>query len=453
MTEFRMPSLGADMEEGTILEWRVAPGAEVHKGDLVALVETEKSDLEIEVFESGVIGELLVPVGQTVAVGTPLATILPAGAPAVAAGPSDVSGRAATESVAKRPAQKAGPAVEHVTSPVVRHLAERLHVGADHLVGTGPGGRVTREDVEHAAHPAAEVVRRAPAASSSRPRVSPRARRMAAVGQAPAPSPVATPAPPPAAAPAPPVGDRNAAMRRAIGRAMARSKREIPHYYLSQPIELSEPLRWLEELNADRSVGERVLPAALLLRATALAAREVGSMNGLFLDEQFRAGDGVHLAVAISLRGGGLVAPAIHDADRKSLPDLMAALKDLVLRARAGRLSAVEVSEGTLTVTNLGDRGVAQVFPVITPPQVATVGFGRVMDQPWAVDGLLGVRPVVWASLAGDHRVSDGHDGARFLDALAAAAHDRTALAFEPLCSATNSVVDSDGSTTEGGAP
>jgi pyruvate dehydrogenase E2 component (dihydrolipoamide acetyltransferase) len=124
------------------------------------------------------------------------------------------------------------------------------------------------------------------------------------------------------------------------------------------------------------------------------------------------------VGVAISLRGGGLVAPAIHDADHCTLDELMAALRDLVQRARTGGLRGSEMSDPTITVTNLGDQGVDQVFGVIYPPQVALVGFGRVAPRPWAVDGLLGVRPVVRATLAADHRASDGHDGARFLAAI-----------------------------------
>jgi len=138
-------------------------------------------------------------------------------------------------------------------------------------------------------------------------------------------------------------------------------------------------------------------------------------MNGFWIDGAFRPGDGVHLGVAISLRGGGLIAPALHDTDKKSLDEIMAGVRDLVQRARAGRLRSSEMSDPTLTVTNLGERGVDLVHGVIYPPQVALVGFGAVRDRPWAADGMLGVRPIVVATLAADHRASDGHAGGRFL--------------------------------------
>jgi pyruvate dehydrogenase E2 component (dihydrolipoamide acetyltransferase) len=198
---------------------------------------------------------------------------------------------------------------------------------------------------------------------------------------------------------------------------MGRSKRDIPHYYLATTIDLSAALSWLADANASRPVTERVLTAALLLNATALAVHEVPVMNG-FWDDGFRPSAAVHPGVAISLRGGGLVAPAIHDADQLSLDSLMAALRDLVQRTRAGTLRSSEMSDPTITVTNLGDQGAEEVFGIIYPPQVALVGFGTIVERPWTAEGMLGVRPTVRATLAGDHRVSDGHDGARFLAAI-----------------------------------
>lgn len=207
-------------------------------------------------------------------------------------------------------------------------------------------------------------------------------------------------------------------MREAIGALMARSKREIPHYYLTQSIDLSTALAWLRETNASRGVETRILPAALLLKATALAIRAVPEVNGFYVDGAFRASDGVHLGVAVALRGGGLVAPALHDTDTLTLDQVMLGLKDLVARARAGRLRGSEMADPTLTVTNLGDQGVEAVHGVIYPPQVALVGFGKVVERPWAVDGMLAVHPVVTATLAADHRVTDGHRGGLFLAAI-----------------------------------
>jgi pyruvate dehydrogenase E2 component (dihydrolipoamide acetyltransferase) len=196
---------------------------------------------------------------------------------------------------------------------------------------------------------------------------------------------------------------------------MARSKREIPHYYLGADIELSAALGWLARENERRPVTERLLPVALLLKAVARAAREVPEVNGYFVDGAFRPSEAVHLGVAISLRRGGLVAPALHDVDRKALGDLMRELNDLVARTRSGGLRSSELTDATLTVTNLGDLGVGTVYGVIYPPQVALVGFGRVQERPWAVGGRIEARPVMSATLSGDHRVSDGIRGAQFL--------------------------------------
>ncbi|HXQ59731.1 MAG TPA: 2-oxo acid dehydrogenase subunit E2, partial [Acidimicrobiales bacterium] len=208
---------------------------------------------------------------------------------------------------------------------------------------------------------------------------------------------------------------RPAAMRRAIGALMARSKREIPHYYLSTTIDLTAAAAWLEQANIVRPVTARLVLPVLLLKATALAVGRVPEMNGFMIDDAFHPSEPVHIGVAVSLRTGGVIAPAIHDTGGLSLDELMTALKDLVGRARAGVLRSSEMSDPTITVTNLGDLGVEAVFGVIYPPQVALVGFGRVTEQPWAHDGMLGIRPCVTATLSADHRVSDGHRGARFL--------------------------------------
>jgi pyruvate dehydrogenase E2 component (dihydrolipoyllysine-residue acetyltransferase) len=199
---------------------------------------------------------------------------------------------------------------------------------------------------------------------------------------------------------------------------MARSKREIPHYYVGTQIDVSSALAWLQDANARRPVSERILPAAMLLRAVALTARAVPELNGFWTDGGFLPGQGIHLGVAVSLREGGLVAPAIHDADCLGLGELMASLRDLVQRARAGRLRSSEMSDPTITVTNLGDQGVEVVHGVIYPPQVALVGLGRIVERPWAEGGMIGARPVLTATLAADHRATDGHVGARFLATL-----------------------------------
>lgn len=208
-------------------------------------------------------------------------------------------------------------------------------------------------------------------------------------------------------------------MRQAIARLMARSKREIPHYYVSNTVDMGPALDWLRERNRSAEMSARMVPAALLLKAAALAAREVPELNGYWTGEHFVPAPAVHLGVAVSLRGGGLITPAIHDAAGLPAAELMGRLRDLVNRARAGRVRGSELTDATITVTNLGDQGVESVTGVIYPPQVALVGFGKITERPWAVRGLLGVRPVIATTLAADHRATDGYTGARFLNVLA----------------------------------
>ncbi|MFJ9846633.1 2-oxo acid dehydrogenase subunit E2 [Kitasatospora sp. NPDC101155] len=434
MAEFTMPALGADMNEGTLLEWLVGPGDQVARGDIVAVVDTAKAAIEVECFEAGTVERLLVEPGTTVPVGAAMAVI--------------VTEKPEPEPVPEpEPARAGGSGV----TPLVRHLAEDSGVDLAAVHGTGPGGRITRADIV-AAVPGNRTGKRrvaprrpTPGAqappSGARVRATPLARRVAAeagldlatvtgtgadgavrvsdvraaLGTA---SPPTPPAPSLESARTRTTSDRQQAMRRAVGDLMARSKQEIPHYYLSTTVDLSAAIDWLRARNRQLPVSERLVPAALLLKAAALAAREVPQLNGFWTDIGFVPAPVVHLGVAVALRGGGLVAPAIHDAAELSPAELMARLRDLVTRARAGRLRGSETSDPTMTVTSLGDQGVEAVFGVIYPPQVALVGLGKIVERPWAVDGMLGVRPVVTATLSADHRASDGATGARYLAVL-----------------------------------
>jgi len=379
-----MPSLGADMDAGTLVEWMVKPGDTVQRGQVVAVVETQKGAIEVEMWQSGTVDKLLVTPGTKVPVGTRLALIATKG---------EVS--ATPEPVAAEPAPAAavtpGPPVAHPephpagararVSPAARRRAEELKVDIGIVQPAEPGATISLADVERAA--AQLQVRPLEAA-------------------------------PPAAA----AGDWHAQMRKAIANAMSRSKREVPHYYLSTQIDVSRVSDWLIGENLKRPVASRLLPVVPLMKATALALREVPELNGVWLNGVFRQSSAVHLGMAIAMRGGGLVAPAIHDADRKTPDELMAALRDLVARVRGGRLRSSEMSDPTVTLTNLGEQGVEQVFGVIYPPQVAIVGIGKIVERACVKDGWIAARKVVVATLAADHRVSDGHRGGLFLAAL-----------------------------------
>ena len=380
-----MPSLGADMEAGTLLEWRIEPGDRVERGDIVALIDTDKAEIEIEIWQDGIVDRLDVSPGQTVPVGATLATLREEGeSAAAAAAPAPVRPPASEPRRTAALAEAVAPRVR--ASPFARRRARDLGVALAAVKGTRADGAVTSADVEAAAGMTGE-----PRGGTEQP--TPRAPGLTA--------------------------DRLAAMRRGIATAMARSKREIPHYYLETEIDLSRVLAWLEAENRRRSVSERLLHSILLLKAVARALATVPELNGYWLDGGFRPADGIHVGVGIAVRGGGLLAPAIVHVDRKDLDELMRDLRDLVGRARRAMLRSSEMTEATITVTSLGERGVEKVFGIIYPPQVALVGFGTITEKPWAEGGRIEARPVISATLSGDHRASDGHRGARFLAVIA----------------------------------
>jgi len=424
MSDYFMPSLGADMESGKIVEWLVKPGSTVKKGDVIAVVETHKGAFEIDVFQEGTITELCAKEGEELPVGALLARITaPGEKPAVPEKPTEATPEPKTappeaepapppvekmapleapspdeatspptekptprepEPSKAPPSPQPSPAGRAKVSPVARRRAGELRIDPETLEGTGIDGSVSLADVELAASKGA---------------------------------PAKAPSPDPA------LGKRRAGfdpdqMRQAIAAAMSKSKREIPHYYLSSTIDMTTSLGWLEAYNRERGPEERLLPAVLLLKATALALRDQPQFNGFWEEGRFRQADGFHVGWAIALRGGGLIAPAIRDIDTLSLASLMEALRDLVGRARAGGIKGSEMMDPTFTVTSLGDRGAEFVLGVIYPPQVAILGFGRVIQRPWVVDGEIAARPLLTASLAADHRASDGHAGGLFLSAI-----------------------------------
>lgn len=371
-----MPSLGADMAAGILMHWRVKPGDKVKRGDIIADVETDKGLIEVEVFENGVVNQLLVDPGKKLPVGTLLATIRGEGEPApkafgvvpapAAAQPPPKAG------VEAKPSIPAAPIARVRASPLARKIAQELGIDLTKVKGTGAGGVIEQADVLQAASVMKEQKPLAPVEK----------------------------------------------FRRAIAAAMSRSNREIPHYYLETEIAMTKALRWLSAQNTQRSLKERLLPAVLLLKAVAHALRDVPELNGYWIDNELQKKDAVHAGFAIALRQGGLIAPAIHDVHLKTLDELMAAIHDLVPRARSGRLRSSELTDATITVTNLGDLGVKTLFGVIYPPQVALVGFGKIVDQPWAEAGTVVIRPILTATLSADHRATDGLRGAQFLEAL-----------------------------------
>lgn len=370
MIELRLPSFGADMDDALFVAWHVQPGQAVHKGEVACVVETQKGAIDVELWQDGTIAALVAEPGQRLPVGAPLALLAEAGE----------DWQAIAREAPRVTAAVAGVAAVAPASP----QAAPPPPPPDAAAGT-----------------------EAPASATAPVPASP---------TAPAPAPVPRPE---AGAPR----EREAAsspMREAIAAAMARSKREIPHYYLAHEIRVDAALDWLERVNAGKPPAERVLFAALALRAVAQAAAVVPGLNGHWIDGGVRAADRVHLGVVTALRGGGLVVPALHDADRLDLAATMAALSQAIARARAGRLRSGDLGDATITVSNLGDLGCDEGWGVIYPPQLAIVGLGRIAPRPVVTpEGTLAAARTVRLTLAADHRASDGLVGARFIAAVA----------------------------------
>lgn len=369
MVEFRMPSLGADMESGFLREWKVKPGDTIKRGDIIAEVETQKGIIDIEVFDEGIVGELLIKRDEKVPVGSLMTYILSAGEAKSGIPPRIPVGKI-TEAIEVKPILPPTQLPHHIrASPLARKIAEEKGLDLAKIKGSGPDGAIVRGDVERAV---AE-----PATEKSVPE----------------------------------------SIRMAVAAAMSKSNREIPHYYLQTKVNMKCALDWLEYANKQRTVKERLLPVVLLIKATAKALTEVPDLNAWW-DNGLQRKKNIHIGFVVSLRTGGIIVPAIHDADKKSLDELMKSLSDLIPRARALKLRSSELSDSTLTITSLGEGALETVFGVIYPPQVALVGFGGIQEQPWAENGMVGVRPVVSVSLSADHRATDGNTGNRFLTAL-----------------------------------
>ncbi len=368
-----MPFLGADMEGGKIVEWLAQPGDAVHHGDIIAVVETEKGAIEIEVFEEGTLGEITAAVGEHRNVGEVLALIETGAAstpPSSAAPPHTDRAAASSEIPHTRPR----------VSPVALRRAEELGIDLTTLAGTGHDGAITLADVEQQAALNNQQVVETPS-SDARSK-----------------------------------GIDLALMRTAIAASMARSKREIPHYYVSASIDVTKMTVWLDAHNASVSIEPRVLPIVPMIKAAALAGKKTPTLNGTWAEDRLQQSEEINIGIAIALRGGGLAAPAILKTDGLSIDALMEKLRDLTGRVRQGNMRGSEIGGGTFTVSSVGDGNVEAVVPIIYPPQVAILGLGSICERPWVVDGDVRPRQIVTATLAGDHRASDGRVGARFLE-------------------------------------
>ena len=390
--DFRLPSLGADMERATLTQWLKKPGEPVHRGEAIAVVETEKGLIDIESFDDATVTELVVAPGTRIAVGTVMARLSGEGAVAAPAHESAAARAVSQLPPAAAGAPAAGPELPAVStpaapiaaapvrarlSPAARRRAHELGLPPEALEQPAAGGILHVDDVERLA---ADAKARASAATAP---------------------------------------DARSAMRGVIGSAMARAKREIPHYYLGHALDFGRAREWLTHYNAALPVRERLIEGVLVVKAVALAAARIEGFNGHFRDGGFERSTAIHVGTAIAVRGGGLVAPALLDADCKDLKTLMQEFSELVARVRSGHMRSSEFMTATITVTSLGEDGVETIYPIINPPQVAIVGSGCVSERLWVHAGSAVVRPVLNLTLAADHRVTDGRIGSRFLKKIA----------------------------------
>jgi pyruvate dehydrogenase E2 component (dihydrolipoamide acetyltransferase) len=363
-----MPSLGADMDEGKLMEWKVKVGDKVLKNQVIAAVETTKSVVDVESFREGTVMEIVAKEGEVIHVGKPIAVL-------------DILGNQILDSTKNEMKPEVTENIRLKISPAARKMAEENHIDFSQITGSGTEGEITLKDIETKLRTKTEK---------------------AFLG---------------------------VNLRQAIAAVMSRSKKEIPHYYLKKRMNLDSLMSWLDETNKKLSPPDRLLLPALLIRAVIVALKKFPEMNGYYKADKFEASSSINLGIAFSIKGGGVMVPAILDADKMSTSEFNKAIQGLAMRTKEGGLKNRELSEGTFTITNVGDLGSDEVFGIIFPPQVAIVGIGHIRKEP-IIDRQDQLRAgfVVDITLSADHRVSDGLLGARFLNEIEKKLNDPVSL-------------------------
>ncbi len=397
-----MPKLGFDMAEGTLVEWTKKVGDAVAEGDVIATIETDKANVEVTSFKAGVIRQLLVAAGAAVPVNTPIAIVGAAGEPIdLAALGVKPSAPPATPEKAAAPA-KAGPAPAAVkagpviASPVARRMADELGIDLHLVAGSGPEGRIVKRDIE-------EYVK----------------------VHAQAPQKIAAPPPIPTPSFAPPGEGYRAEpltpMRQTIARRMTESKQQAPHFYITMDVDMTAALDLRKQLNALLPETESISVNDLLIKAAAIALKQFPNINASFAGNEIRIHDRINIGIAVS-REVGLVTTVIQDCDKKPLAQIAKESRESIARAREGRMRAEEMVGGTLNISNLGMYGVQDFIAIISPPQAAVLAIGAIQRVP-VVDeaGQLAVGTRMKVTISADHRVTDGAEAARFLQAFQAA--------------------------------
>jgi pyruvate dehydrogenase E2 component (dihydrolipoamide acetyltransferase) len=413
--EIRMPALSPTMTEGNLAKWLKKEGDEVHSGDVLAEIETDKATMEVEAVDDGKIGRILVPEGaEGIKVNEPIALLLgedeDASALANFAEPTRKPPKSATPIAAPEPTPVApATTVERANgrifaSPLARRMAQQAGLDLGAIRGSGPQGRIVKADIEAAL----SAARGAPAAQPLRPAAAPQ--------PAPAAAPILSKERVAALAGKPPYTERPlTAMRRVIARRLTESKQTVPHFYLTIDCEIDELLKIRAELNA-KSDAYRISVNDFVIRAAALALRQVPAANASWSDEAILLWDTVDIAVAVAL-DDGLITPIVKAAERKGLAAIANETKDLVARARAGKLKLEEFQGGTFSISNLGMYGVRDFAAVINAPHGGILAVGVGEQRPVVKNGALAVATVMSCTLSCDHRAVDGAVGAQFLAA------------------------------------
>ena len=448
-TNLNMPQMGYDMQEGTLVRWLKSVGDEVSLGEAVAEIETDKAVVEFESTAEGVLLELLVEEGTTVAVGESIATVGAEGETLAVDG-SDSEEATEAEPVAEEPSEPeeeetpeaevdeseadaiplpASPS-EVRASPIARKLAAERGVDLNTVEGTGPGGRILRSDVlaaepmpapeaapeEEEPAEAPEAVEETPMPEEEAPEVVEEEEPAEAVEEEPvmeAPEEVEEPA-----EPEPEVDDLGLVpltrMRQQIARTTVGSKTTIPHFYVSTDIDMTDAMSLRREINASLEGDARVSVNDLVIKACVHTIKGFPKFNSSYTDDGIRMHDSINIGIAIADENG-LIMPAILDCGDKSLTEISAASKDLVQRSQSGTLHAEEYTGGTFSISNMGMFDVTSFVAIIQPPQSAVLAIGTVQKRPVVQGDSVVVREIMSATLSVDHRVSDGAEGAQFI--------------------------------------
>ncbi len=398
-----MPKLGFDMAEGTLVEWAKKVGETVGEGEVIAVIETDKANVEVTSFKAGVLRQILVEAGTVVPVGQPIAVIGTADEPIdlAALGVKQVAAPPARKEVkaAPAPAPAQAPAVVRegpvIASPVARRMADELGIDLRQVTGSGPEGRIVKRDIE-------EYIRQREAA--------------------PAPPRAAPPIPIPSVVPS---GEEYRAepispMRQTIARRMTESKQQAPHFYITVEVDMEAALALRQQLNALLPEGQSISVTDLLIKAAAIALKQFPNVNASFAGDEIHIHEHINIGLAVA-REVGLVTTVLKDADKKPLSQIAQESRELIARAREGRMRAEEMVGGTFNISNLGMFDVEHFIAIISPPQAAVLAIGSIQQVPVVKNGQLTVGTRMKATISADHRVTDGAEAARFLQAFKAA--------------------------------